>query len=71
MLQLRNIRRLVPTAVFQSLIVALVLSRLDYNLLHQCVGWVACQLDSACSVVTERGSTAHFQDTALQLRAHL
>jgi len=28
--QLRNIRRQVPTAVFQSLVVALVLSRLDY-----------------------------------------
>jgi len=28
--QLRNIRRQVPTAVFQSLVIALVLSRLDY-----------------------------------------
>jgi len=28
--QLRNIRRPVPTAVFQSLVIALVLSRLDY-----------------------------------------
>ena len=29
--QLRSIRRQVPTAVFQSLVVALVLSRLDYS----------------------------------------
>ena len=37
--QLRNIRQQVPTAVFQSLVVALVLSRLDYT---ATVCWLGC-----------------------------
>ena len=59
--QLRTIRRQIPSAVFQSLIVAVVLSRLDY-----------CRRSSkphpASPVCSERCCTAYFPDPTL--RAH-
>ena len=66
--QLRNIRRQVPTAVLQSLVVALVLSRLDYRVQPQCADWAACQLDVSSSVGSERGCMAHILDTVLRAR---
>jgi len=61
--QLRSVRRQTPPAVFQSLIVTLVLSRLDYYYL-----WTACIPHPPSPICSECCCVAHIRNPSV--RAH-
>ena len=65
--QLRSIRHSVPATTFQTLIVSLVLSRLDYG--NAVLAGLPAYLFRRLTVDDERGSTTHLRPASL--RPHL
>jgi len=69
--QLRNIRRSVPTSIFETLVVTLVLSKLNYGY----IGWPSCQLNQSLQSVLNAAAqsiaglcrSAHITDTLASL----